>query len=187
MRELSVAEQRYKAVLAVISEGKTVTEVAAEWRVSRQTLHSWLIRYEGGGLEALGNRSHRPAQCLGCIARRRWWYSPADPAQPGRLRDRDWWDFVNRYFADSSILLSPHEHGYLAVVPERSRRFLSMGSLSGISWRRSFGVRRVLSRQEECRRAAHRNGERNELFVWRDLTEVLTVVFMGPAQVSSQP
>jgi DNA-binding NarL/FixJ family response regulator len=40
MRELSVAEQRYKAVLAVIAEGKTVTEVARDWRVSRQTLHT---------------------------------------------------------------------------------------------------------------------------------------------------
>src|ERR1700758_4903562 len=63
MRELSVAEQRYKAVLAVIGEGKTVTEVAAEWRVSRQTVHTWLARYEAGGLEALADRSHRPAVC----------------------------------------------------------------------------------------------------------------------------
>jgi hypothetical protein len=29
MREMSVAEQRYRAVLAVISDGRTVTEVAA--------------------------------------------------------------------------------------------------------------------------------------------------------------
>jgi transposase InsO family protein len=63
MREISVAEQRYKAVQAVIAEGKTVTEVAAEWRVSRQTLHTWLARYEAGGLEDLGDRSHRPAKC----------------------------------------------------------------------------------------------------------------------------
>jgi transposase len=63
MREQSVAEQRYKAVLAVIGEGKSVTEVAAEWRVSRQTLHTWLARYEAGGLEALGDGSHRPAKC----------------------------------------------------------------------------------------------------------------------------
>jgi transposase InsO family protein len=63
MRELSVAEQRYRAVLAVIAEGKTVTEVAAEWRVSRQTVHTWLARYEAGGLEALGDRSHRPLAC----------------------------------------------------------------------------------------------------------------------------
>lgn len=63
MRDLSVAEQRYKAVLAVIAEGKTVTEVAAEWRVSRQTVHTWLARYEAGGLEHLADRSHRPASC----------------------------------------------------------------------------------------------------------------------------
>jgi transposase InsO family protein len=63
MREVSVAEQRYKAVQAVIAEGKTVTEVAAEWRVSRQTVHTWLTRYEAGGLEELGDRSHRPSRC----------------------------------------------------------------------------------------------------------------------------
>jgi hypothetical protein len=38
MREMSVAEQPYQAVLAVISNGRTVTEVAGAWRVSRQTL-----------------------------------------------------------------------------------------------------------------------------------------------------
>src|ERR1700726_4243728 len=63
MRELSVAEQRYKAVQAIIGEGRTVTEVAGEWRVSRQTVHTWLARYEGGGLEDLADRSHRPARC----------------------------------------------------------------------------------------------------------------------------
>jgi transposase len=60
---MSVAEQRYKAVLAVIADGRTVTEVARDWGVSRQTVHAWLARYESEGLEGLGNRSHRPAQC----------------------------------------------------------------------------------------------------------------------------
>ena len=46
MRELSVAEQRYQAVLAVISDGRTITEVAAQWGVRRQTMHPWLARYE---------------------------------------------------------------------------------------------------------------------------------------------
>jgi transposase InsO family protein len=63
MRELSVAEQRYQAVLAVIGEGGTVTEVAGRWGVSRQSVHSWLARYEKGGLEQLADRSHRPAGC----------------------------------------------------------------------------------------------------------------------------
>src|SRR5467141_1020105 len=61
MREMSVAEQRYKAVLAVIADGRTVTEVASDWGVSRQTIHAWLARYEEEGLEGLNNRSHRPA------------------------------------------------------------------------------------------------------------------------------
>jgi transposase InsO family protein len=63
MREMSVAGQRYQAVLAVISEGRSVSEVAAAWRVSRQTMHAWLARYEAEGLEGLADRSHRPVSC----------------------------------------------------------------------------------------------------------------------------
>src|SRR6202140_5689618 len=63
MREMSVTEQRYKAVLAVIGDGRTVGEVARDWGISRRTMHRWLSRYEGDGLEGLNNRSHRPARC----------------------------------------------------------------------------------------------------------------------------
>src|SRR5262249_18776175 len=63
MRELSVTEQRYNAVRAVISEGRTGTQVARDWNVCRQTLHEWLGRYEEEGLEGLANRSHRPEHC----------------------------------------------------------------------------------------------------------------------------
>src|SRR2546428_11225761 len=63
MREISVAEQRYKAVLAVVADGRTVKEVASDWRMSRQTLHAWLARYEADGLEGLADRSHRPVRC----------------------------------------------------------------------------------------------------------------------------
>ena len=63
LRELSVVEQRYQAVLAVIADGRAVTEVASAWSVSRQTVHGWLARYEDGGLEALSDRSHRPRGC----------------------------------------------------------------------------------------------------------------------------
>ena len=58
-----MTEQRYKAVLSVIGDGRTVTEVARDWGVSRQTMHGWLTRYEGEGMEGLGNRSRRPAHC----------------------------------------------------------------------------------------------------------------------------
>jgi transposase InsO family protein len=63
MRELSVAEQRYQAVLAVIADGLSVSQVADKVGVSRQTLHTWLARYEAEGLEGLADRSHRPARC----------------------------------------------------------------------------------------------------------------------------
>ena len=63
MRELSVAEQRYQAVLAVISDGETVTDVAARFGVARKTVHDWLAKYEAGGLEGLGDGSHRPRSC----------------------------------------------------------------------------------------------------------------------------
>src|SRR6201997_712673 len=63
MREFSVAEQRYQAVLAVISDGLSVSQVAEKVGVSRQTLHAWLARYEAQGLDGLVDRSHRPVSC----------------------------------------------------------------------------------------------------------------------------
>jgi transposase InsO family protein len=63
MRELSVAEQRYEAVRAVVADGETITDVAARFGVSRKTVHVWLARYEAGGLEGLADRSHRPRSC----------------------------------------------------------------------------------------------------------------------------
>lgn len=56
-------EQRYQAVSLVIHDGESVVEVARRFGVSRQTVHSWLSRYEAGGLSALVNRSHRPKGC----------------------------------------------------------------------------------------------------------------------------
>jgi transposase InsO family protein len=63
MRELSVAEQRYQAVLAVIADGLSIKQVAEKVGVSRQSLHTWLARYEAEGLEGLGDRSRRPRSC----------------------------------------------------------------------------------------------------------------------------
>ena len=58
-----MAEQRYQAVLAVISDGLSISQVAGKVGVSRQTLHAWLARYEAEGLEGLTDRSHRPESC----------------------------------------------------------------------------------------------------------------------------
>ena len=61
--ELTVAEQRFNAVMEVLRDGLTVIEVADRYGVSRQTVHGWLGRYRSGGLEALADRSHRPRRC----------------------------------------------------------------------------------------------------------------------------
>ena len=61
--ELTVAEQRFNAVMEVLRDGLTVTEVAERYGVSRQAVHGWLRRWKAGGLDALGNRSHRPDSC----------------------------------------------------------------------------------------------------------------------------
>ena len=63
LMEMSVLEQKYQAVLAVISDGRSVSEVAEQWGVSRQSVHAWLRRYEEAGLEGLRERSRRPATC----------------------------------------------------------------------------------------------------------------------------
>jgi transposase InsO family protein len=63
LKELSVVEQRYQAVLAVIRDGVPIVEVAHRFDVSRQAVHRWLRRYEDGGLEGLADRSHRPPRC----------------------------------------------------------------------------------------------------------------------------
>ncbi len=56
--ELSVAEQRYRAVLEV-GAGVPVTEVAERYGVSRQSVHTWLARYRQEGISGLQDRSHR--------------------------------------------------------------------------------------------------------------------------------
>jgi transposase InsO family protein len=60
--ELSVVEQRYRAVLDVLA-GVPVTEVAERSGVSRQSVHAWVRRYEAEGLGGLMDRSKRPASC----------------------------------------------------------------------------------------------------------------------------
>jgi len=56
--ELSVAEQRYRAVLEV-GMGVPVTEVAERYGVSRQSVHTWLLRYRQEGIAGLEDRSHQ--------------------------------------------------------------------------------------------------------------------------------
>jgi transposase InsO family protein len=60
LKELSKVEQRYDAVMAVIRDGMSVTEVAEKFGVHRDTVYAWMARYEAEGLEGLSDRSHRP-------------------------------------------------------------------------------------------------------------------------------
>ncbi len=66
--ELSVVEQRYHAVMEVISGGAPVVEVAERYGVARKTVHAWLRRYRQDGLPGLTDRSHRPHRHPGQLA-----------------------------------------------------------------------------------------------------------------------
>jgi predicted DNA-binding protein YlxM (UPF0122 family) len=46
--ELTVAEQRFNAVMEVLRDGLTVIEVVERYGVSRQALHNWLRRWRAG-------------------------------------------------------------------------------------------------------------------------------------------
>jgi transposase-like protein len=61
--ELGLVEQRYAAVLEVLNEGATVTEVARGCGVSRQTVQRWLRQYADRGLAGLVDRVSRPGSC----------------------------------------------------------------------------------------------------------------------------
>lgn len=57
-------EQRYQALIAVVQDGWTVTEVARWLGVARQSVHNWIARYEAGGLPALAGRRTGPRAAL---------------------------------------------------------------------------------------------------------------------------
>ena len=61
--ELGLVEQRYKAVLEVLGDGASVTDVARRYGVGRQAVHEWLRRYATEGLGGLADRSARPDTC----------------------------------------------------------------------------------------------------------------------------
>jgi transposase InsO family protein len=61
LRELNVVEQRYRAVVEVLS-GTPVIGVAERYGVARQTVHRWMARYRAEGLDGLAERSHAPRQ-----------------------------------------------------------------------------------------------------------------------------
>jgi transposase-like protein len=61
--ELNVVAQRNQAVLEVLDDGASVTDVARRHGVARQTVHEWLRRYAAGGLGGLADHSSKPLSC----------------------------------------------------------------------------------------------------------------------------
>ena len=61
--ELRLVEQRYAAVLEVINDAASVTDVAFRFGVTRQTVHRWLRRYAAEGLAGLADGSTAPLSC----------------------------------------------------------------------------------------------------------------------------
>jgi transposase len=57
--ELTITEQRYRAVLEV-QAGVPAVEVSERFGVSRQAVHRWVRWYRDEGLDGLADRSHRP-------------------------------------------------------------------------------------------------------------------------------
>ena len=61
--ELGLVEQRYQAVLEVLNNASTVTDVAVRFGVTRQTVHRWLRRYAADGIAGLVDGSAKPLSC----------------------------------------------------------------------------------------------------------------------------
>jgi hypothetical protein len=61
--ELGLVEQRDQAVLEVLGDGASVTDVALRYGVARRTVHDWLRKYAAEGLRGLADRSSRPLSC----------------------------------------------------------------------------------------------------------------------------
>ena len=125
--ELSVMEQRYQAVLAVVQDGWKVIEVARRVGVSRQSVHAWIARYQAEGLGALADHSHRPSSCphqtdaeveaMICELRREhpgW--------GPRRIEHHLARVGVNRVPSRSSIYRCLKRHGLIELRRRRKRR-----------------------------------------------------------------
>ncbi len=61
--ELGLVEQRYQAVLEVLNDASTVTDVAVRLGVTRQTVHRWLRRYAADGIAGLVDHVSTPGSC----------------------------------------------------------------------------------------------------------------------------
>ncbi len=160
-----MAEQRYKAVLAIISDGRTVTEVARDLGVSRQTLHAWLARYEEAGLEGLSNRSFRPIrwQLTGAMSKtmskkaraktsiteaiERWIYN-RPPAGPGVAYEMCTWLIRSERTHNASptpsrlVFLKPHPMAASTNAMKARIKRIVLKLMGSSIWRPPPGIKR---------------------------------------------
>jgi transposase-like protein len=143
--ELSVVEQRYQAVLAVIRDGVPIVEVAHRFDVSRQAVHRWLRWYEAQGLPGLADRSHRPPRCSHQMdASVEVWVLEA------RRRNPDWGPrrLVQRGLKGTETLDSASRDQFVLMRPPRTSllRTRSMLEASAGGFGGESGARRSISR-----------------------------------------
>ena len=62
-RETSPMEQRLEFVREYATELFTMTELAAQYGISRKTGYKWLERYDAEGADGLRDQSRRPHTC----------------------------------------------------------------------------------------------------------------------------
>ena len=125
--ELGAVEQRYRAVLEVLEEGVSVTEVARRYGVVRQTVHGWLRRYAEEGLGGLADRSPRPASCPHQVS------GPVEARIIGMRREHPGWgpSRIRRELERAGVVPLPGRsavyralvrHGLVAARKRRRRR-----------------------------------------------------------------
>jgi transposase-like protein len=138
--ELGVVEQRYRAVLEVLEEGVSVTEVARRYGVARQTVHEWLSRYANeGGLGGLADRSSRPESCphqMGVVTEARVVALRREhPAWgPSRIRWQLERERVVPLPGRSSVYRALQRHGLVEGKKRRRRREITAGGSGAGRW-----------------------------------------------------
>jgi transposase-like protein len=73
--ELGLVEQRYAAVLEVMNEAASVTDVAFRFGVTRQTVHRWLRRYATDDPATIDRRHDRMVATASSAGPRAGWRS----------------------------------------------------------------------------------------------------------------
>lgn len=126
-RETSPMEQRLEFVREYETELFTMTELAAQYGISRKTAYKWLERYDAEGVDGLRDRSRRPHESphatdpdlvdtLVALRRRkpRWGATKLLTVAAGRQPDADW-------PCRSTVCTLLKQHGLVRPRRRRSR------------------------------------------------------------------